>query len=486
MKFLDQNQRNQIGISYIMDNLEITTTYGMDYCKHIKPFTEKTLLEKEFENLAIMIEAKKNNVAIFDELGYLFCKIKDIRKILKRLERKETLDEVELFEIKNFSILSNQVKHLVDLLKLEIKELELAPLDEIIKLLDPQDTGHTTFYIYDEYSQRLKDIRKEKRKIEKMIYAVADEDQQAWRDKRLEWVVSENEEMLIICEELSASIVEYVSFLRQNTEVMGRLDFLIAKALMAVKTKATRPLLVDDKVMSLEAAVHPEVQQILSKKGKLFTPISIELKKGTTIITGANMGGKSVALKTLVLNLMLAHLGFYAFAERLTTPLFEFIYFISDDMQSVSKGLSTFGAEIIKLKEVVESAKLFNGFIALDEFARGTNPKEGFYLVKSLAAYLNDFESISLISTHYDGVVGLGMDHYQVMGLKHVDFTKLKQKICLNKGHSVDIIQEHMDYRLEKVCKNSSVPKDALNIAMLLGLEEKIVDIARIFYDSEE
>nr|MBK5236046.1 hypothetical protein [Clostridium sp.] len=167
-------------------------------------------------------------------------------------------------------------------------------------------------------------------------------------------------------------------------------------------------------------------------------------------------------------------------------PIMSFIHFVSDDMQSISKGLSTFGAEIIKLKEVVECAKRENGFIALDEFARGTNPKEGYYLMKALSIYLSKFKSVSLISTHYDGVVQENMEHYQVIGLKNVDFNSLKYKIDLNKTHSVEIIQEHMEYKLEKVSKENKVPKDALNIAVLLGLENGIVDIAKSFYNEEE
>ena len=198
------------------------------------------------------------------------------------------------------------------------------------------------------------------------------------------------------------------------------------------------------------------------------------------------MGGKTVTLKTIVLNLMLSQCGFFVFAEEAVFPMLDFIYFISDDMQSISKGLSTFGAEIIKLKQVVECVKRGDGFVALDEFARGTNPKEGYYLVKSLAEYLNKFGSISLISTHYDGVAGENMEHYQVIGLKNLDFEALKHKIDLNKRHSVEIIQEHMNYKLEKVCSKDEVPKDALNISILLGLENEIVKIAKQYYYKEE
>ena len=66
-------------------------------------------------------------------------------------------------------------------------------------------------------------------------------------------------------------------------------------------------------------------------------------------------------------------------------PLLDFIFFVSDDMQDISKGLSTFGAEIIKLKEINSYVKNGTGLIVFDEFARGTNPKEGQNFVKSFS-----------------------------------------------------------------------------------------------------
>jgi len=94
-----------------------------------------------------------------------------------------------------------------------------------------------------------------------------------------------------------------------------------------------------------------EVDDIVKTKNKKYTPISIRLNIGTTMITGANMGGKSVALKTIAENVLLFQMGFFVFAKYASIPLLDFIFFVSDDVQDISKGLSTFGAEIIKLKE---------------------------------------------------------------------------------------------------------------------------------------
>ena len=488
MKFLDKQQRDQVGFSFVLDKLGITTTYGLEERKNIKPFkaSEISKLTHELNSIESIIKSMTTNTSEYNQIGRIFCKLKDIRNSIKRCSKSEILDEVELYEIKYFSILVTELKNVLDKLHLDIEEVHLNSLDKVISILDPQGKNMTTFYVYDEYSETLKNIREKKKQKEKDIFGeIAEEKVSKLKEQRLDLVIQEEEEELRIRKDLTLQILKETEFINKNIKAIGRLDFLIAKANLSITYNGTRPKICDEMKINLDEAFNPEIKDILEKGKKAFTPVSIDLLGGTTIITGANMGGKSVTLKTIVLNLLLGQMGFLCL-QKAQFPILNFIHFVSDDMQSISKGLSTFGAEIIKLKEVVECAKIETGFIALDEFARGTNPKEGYYLMKALSIYLSKFKSASLISTHYDGVVQENMEHYQVTGLKNVDFNALKSKIDLNKTHSVDIIQEHMEYRLEKVSKENEVPKDALNIAVLLGLENGIVDIAKSFYNKEE
>jgi len=489
LNFLDKQQRDQIGFSFVLDKLMIITPYGIEERKNIKPFknSETNKLNYELNSLETIIKSMRANTYEYNNAGRIFCKLKDIRNTIKRCSEDQTLDEIELFEIKYFSILATELKNIIDKLHLGIEEFNLNSLDKILCLLNPQETRMPTFYVYDDYSNTLKSIREKKRKKEKEIFAAeTDVKLSKLKQQRLDLVIEEEEEELRIRRELTLQISKEIEFINHNIKTIGRLDFLIAKANLAIAYNGIRPKICGEMKIQLVSVFNPEIKEILEKRNKVFTPVNIDLFSGTTIITGANMGGKSVTLKTVVLNLLLGQMGFFVFAKKAQFPILDFIFFVSDDMQSISKGLSTFGAEIIKLKEVVECAKKENGFIALDEFARGTNPKEGYYLVKSLSKYLTKFKSVSLISTHYDGVVEDSMEHYQVTGLKNVDFNALKRKIDLNKTNSVEIIQQHMEYKLEKVSKENKVPKDALNIAILLGLEEEIVDIAKKFYNEED
>jgi dsDNA-specific endonuclease/ATPase MutS2 len=194
------------------------------------------------------------------------------------------------------------------------------------------------------------------------------------------------------------------------------------------------------------------------------------------------MGGKSVAVKTALLNVCLCHMGFYVFALSAKIPLFDDLCLISEDSQSTENGLSTFGAEIVKLNTVLEKVGEEYLFIVLDEFARSTNPEEGAAIVRASAKYLNMQRSISVITTHYDRIAEEGYGLYQVAGLKGVDFGELAKRIKSGTVNGVDLIADNMDYRIFKITKDSEPQRDALNICRMLGLHRGVLEAINLEY----
>ncbi|WP_243279138.1 MutS-related protein [Romboutsia sp. 1001713B170131_170501_G6] len=431
-----------------------------------------------------MINSLKENDMVYDNIQYEFCKIKNITNTLNRLKQKNALDEIELFEIKNFAINTNEIIKNYLKLNINIDYINFKNLDVVVKMLDPDELNLTTFQIYGAYSKKLLHIRQNKLNIEKQIFKETDKDNiEKLKQERLEIVVNEEQEELRIRKALSEKLYNYLNDINENIKSIGKLDLLIAKANLALKYNAIKPSINKENKIFFKDLINPSLQTILSSQNKEYIPISIDIDKKITIISGANMGGKSVSMKTIALNLYLFQCGFYVFAKEANLCVLDFIYIISDDMQDINKGLSTFGAEIIKLKEITKLMKLRDGFIALDEFARGTNPIEGRLLLKAICEYFKKYNSISLISTHLDDINIDDVTYYQVVGLKNVDFDGLKRQIDLKIGvgkssKGVQILQEYMDYRLEKVSKETKVPKDAINICRLLGLDNEIVDIA--------
>ncbi len=107
----------------------------------------------------------------------------------------------------------------------------------------------------------------------------------------------------------------------------------------------------------LHNAIHPLIAEILDKQGLSFTPISIELQQGATVLSGANMGGKSVALKTVFLALLMTQLGYFPFCKSLQTPLFDFFAFESSREGDLHRGLSSFGLEAVRSVITTEKVK---------------------------------------------------------------------------------------------------------------------------------
>ena len=487
MRFIDDKSLERLGFKKLLSRVETLSPYGKSKLKGLKNYLrgEEDLLEEEFNKMETFMEFSSNNRDIVRNVEGIIHRLKDIKTVINNCLKEHILDEVDLFEIKAQALLMEEMNEYLKEFPSELHDFLLKDVSRVIKALDPDNDRTPTFYIYESYSPELREIREKKKGIEKEIYASNDFDEiTRLKEERLKVLVEEERVELEIKKKLTSILYDEAEDFLENIEKIGNLDFLMAKVRFAKTYGGIRPEISKNYEIDVKGLVNIEVREVLEVKSRPFTPIDISIGSGVTIITGANMGGKSVALKTITENLLLFHMGFFVIAEEAKFPLIDFVFFISDDMQDISKGLSTFGAEIMKLKEVNVFLDLGIGFVVFDEFARGTNPKEGQKFVEALAKYLNDRPTISLMTTHFDGIVREGMNHYQVVGLKNVDFNKLKTKIELS-SNSMGLIQEYMDFRLEKAGKEE-VPKDALNIAKLIGIDKRFTEIILDEYIKED
>jgi len=286
--------------------------------------------------------------------------------------------------------------------------------------------------------------------------------------KRFQLVKREAEEETRVMQELTEKLRPCLSAFLANLDNIGKLDLTIAKAMLALRYHAVRPKLSEQAEVLLQNMSNPFVAEALAKNNQTLTKISLILPAGVTIITGANMGGKSVSIKTAVLNVVLCQMGFFVFADAAEIPLFDGVCLISEDMQDIGRGLSSFGAEIMCFNEVVSRLKREFLFLALDEFARGTNPEEGTSIVRAVASYLSESGSVCVMTTHYDRVVLPQFKHYQVAGL---NFPKTEQETKRN----LSSIAAYMDYNLIEASPHTEPPRDALNICKLIGLDQDVL-----------
>lgn len=486
MRFIDKDSLEKLNIHKILDKIELHCGYGKERLKSIKPYKKGDikLAEKEFLTISAFKEFYLGNTEKVKSIGKKIHKLKNIRKIFDYIDTEYIYDEVDFCELKIQGIIFEELEDELKSLPMELERFNLKNMSKVIDILDPQNDRLPTFYVYEHYSKKLQGIREKKKEIEEKIYkendmVILDK----LRNERLKIVLNEDREELIIRKKLMHEIKEHISIFIENIEIISELDLLMGKTKFALEYNGCHPKISNEMLFKGKSLVNIELDILLREKNKKAVPIDIELLQGSNLITGANMGGKSIALKTIAQNIILCHLGIFPIGEEVTFPIVDFIFFISDDMQNLSKGLSTFGAEIIKLKEVSIFLELGNGIIFLDEFARGTNPEEGARFARGLLKYLNTQKSISLMTTHFDKIAHEGINHYQVVGLKKVDFSKLEGVVALKKNN-LNILQEHMDYRLEKT-SNLAIPKYALNIGILLGMNKEFLKILKKEYEEE-
>ena len=387
-----------------------------------------------------------------------------------------TLDEVELFELKAFLRLVRQAAEIAANLSAEygLEDFVFRNTDEAFDLLKA-DKGEG-FFVEDGLSDKLFAARRDKEAANAALARAENEERlAAAKQAHLEAAAREEAALEEARAKLCSLLRPFAEDFSYNSSLAGRLDLTLAKARLAYATNAVKPSVSGDK-LRLKELTNPEMAEKLGLRGAAFTPVSIEADRGVTLITGANMGGKSVALKTVALNVLLALAGFFVYASEATVPLFGFVEILNENMQSVDRGLSTFGGEIVRLNSVMQKLKSGEyGLCLMDEFAGGTNFEEGSRIFRAAERALNEMNGIFILTTHFDGVSADANALYQVKGLSGADLASLDREIeCGADG--AELVARYMDYGLVKVeDKTKGVPKDAVAVCKLLRLDSDVL-----------
>ncbi len=442
---LDRSLQKDCGYAWVMGKLETASPFGTARAREPEwygPGREDDL-RAELQRVECALGWDS---AHLDGLTHHLSRFRDIRGTFNR-PNNAAMDLVELFEVKQFLLALERLAE--EYAPRPLDSVELASMNDMLALLDPERRKLPAFHIADEFDPALARIRAEKAQAEQRL---RQEESEEWRNLRAQLVRQEDAAELAARRRLTAALLREKERFLANMDALGRLDLVLAKAKLARRYGCIKPQIGGDAVCA-QGMIHPQVAAHLEGG---FTPVDLELERGATVVTGANMGGKSVALKAVTLNLLLLHTGFFVFAGKFSSPLFDSVGLIGADGQSVERGLSSFGAEVKALDEVLRREKGRFFFLALDEFARGTNPGEGAALARALVKHLNGLHCVALLSTHYDAVAPAAGRHYQVAGL--------------------DEQTRRMDYRLVLADGDAPCPQDALKVCRLLDLSEELME----------
>ena len=430
------------GLRFILDELCTHSSYSRKLLLESTMMHDRESIEKSYSVLKEFYHVVENddNKNAIQTLQFKLCKLKDINNTISRLSSSTVIDDIELYEVKSLALLSADVKNILEKLNL-INVIGIPTLDDVVKILDPDGLRIATFYIYDSYSEKLAVLRKklkEKDFYQEEIYNKVMEVEDAIRAK------------------LSEALKPFVHDLCEALNALADVDLNLAKALQMKKLGLCFPTISNDNVATYKGIFHPEVKNILDKEKREYQKVDIQFGMKPVIIMGANMGGKTIVLKTLTMSQYLLQFGFGIPADSAEMMIYDEIFCLTTDDQSINKGLSSFAAEMKNIDAVIKASHDDKKILALiDEPARSTNPTEGTALVSSLVKLLQDKTMSLIVVTHYN--------------IKTYNNKCLRVKGLENGKMNYELVETH----------EGEVPHEALNIAESLGVAPQWIQMAK-------
>lgn len=267
--------------------------------------------------------------------------------------------------------------------------------------------------------------------------------------------LKEEAEIRRILDRLSRFTEKFDQEILENQKLIGRIDFLQAKAKFGLENDYSIPSLNDQKIINIKEARHPLLP------GRVV-PIDVAIGGDytTLIITGPNTGGKTVSLKTVGLISLMAQTGLFIPAEEGSMlNVFDDIFLDIGDKQSIEMSLSTFSASLTNIVDILNKVTS-NSLVLLDEIGSGTDPIEGAALAISILSHLTENEVMTFATTHYSELKYYAMENDRVM----------------NASVEFDVETLSPTYKLEIGTPGKS---NAFEISKRLGLSEKILTKAK-------
>ena len=270
----------------------------------------------------------------------------------------------------------------------------------------------------------------------------------------------EQREIERILRKLTDQVREIKTELQQNCTLLGELDFLYAKAMYSIEIIGSQPIVNTEGPLRLYDARHPVLLQRHRRDDVI--PLSIKLGENyrTLVITGPNAGGKSVAMKTVGLLILMVQSGLHIPASSHSeVPVFSNIFVDIGDEQSVENDLSTFSSHLRNLHQIISQAGT-TSLVLIDEIGAGTDPTEGGALAAAILFDLTQKGAYTIATTHHGALKAFAHETPMVSnGAMEFDQSTLQPT-----------------YRFKAGIPGSSY---ALEIARRLGIPERIIMSAR-------
>ena len=236
-------------------------------------------------------------------------------------------------------------------------------------------------------------------------------------NKVRELEAAERREIIRILTVFSDELRPHVQDILDSYQFLAQIDFIRAKAEMAVQMQAFEPQVIAEPYIDWIRAIHPILQRSLARQDKKVVPLDIMLTKDKRllIISGPNAGGKSVCLKTVGLLQYMLQCGLSVpLGDRSTVGVFQNIMIDIGDEQSIADDLSTYSSHLLNMKNMMKQSNS-RTLLLIDEFGGGTEPTIGGAIAEAVLKQFWEKQAFGVITTHYQNLKHFAEDHEGVV-----------------------------------------------------------------------
>ncbi|MCF0116744.1 MAG: hypothetical protein HUJ61_01685, partial [Bacilli bacterium] len=386
---------------------------------YIKDFKDISFIETAIHNVV------SPNLTIYDTAS---SKLNDIRRKIRNTETELQAKLGSLIRMYGDSLSDKNVTMRNDHFVIPVKSGDKHKVPGIIH--DVSDTGLTTFI---EPAPIVE--------LNNKIYMLK---------------VDEQEEIKHILKELTRLIINNEKEIQSNNTMIGYLDFVQAKALYGINTNGYIAKLEKEPAIHIKDGRHP----LLDQTKCIPNSFNLTNEERVMIITGPNAGGKTVALKTIGIFIVMNQCALpLPTRDPATLSVFNNVFLDIGDNQSIQENLSTFSAHMGNIAEITKRLNS-KTLVLIDELGTGTSPREGEALAVSIISKIIEKNAFAIVSSHFEGVKLLAMQSNNIVNASMIfDEEKLSPT-----------------YRLKMGMPGKSY---GIDVASRLGMESTIIDKAR-------
>ena len=522
----DATTAGALDLAWLAAQLEPVSEYGARVFEKIEPFARGREAAAQASARRIAHAAEQIDDALADAVRDVLRRVPDIAAARARARMGDVLDDAAFVELLRFCDACTQLTALVaGASALEWKTAD--GIDDLRAVLERGRAGQNGFYLDERFDARLADTRvaartaqasydaARRRLAERVAGALSREGlEDEFIVMRADLIgglpagvraIREAPTYLLCALELDEPALEALRIRDVATQAVaiaeaevraalslevrtrcpaldeaaircGHLDVLVAQARFARRFSCVPAEIVADGVVEVRDARFLPLEERLLLEGRTYAPIAAELD-GVCVLTGPNMGGKSVALQTCGAIAAYAALGLPVPAASARVALFERIAWLGIGSDAELGGvLSSFAKEVVRLRDVL--ARASERTLALvDEFARTTTPQEGRALLIATIERLRAAGACAFVATHLAGVAGAARArHYTVRGLRDSPQPAADGDL----EGALASLARSMDYTLIEVAGDEVGAADAIALAALLGLDREFIQSAYV------